>query len=208
MSVEDPGKPNTPGDLDAKRIRWEKTVPQSWFRNAHATAKTPLAFSDALSRFSGPDLPYRVLYLGANPIACFWECGLGRDLNARMPGNRAISEQDLKNRLEYRVMIKPKALRIFNASDAAARRSVGARTVGCFSADHAVARPWAVGLMAARADGIMYESTRHSPGVCLALFETKAALACLSTFRKLGSSYDNATLLAELFAEGVSIIGI
>jgi hypothetical protein len=207
MPVDDPGRPNVPGRLDAESIRWEKAVPPEWWRNSHRAAP-PLAFSKALGRFSGPDLPYPVLYLGANPTACFWESGLGRDLNARMPGDRAIGESALKDRWEYRVRVRVKGLHLFNASDPAARRSVGARTAACFLAEHAVARVWANALMAAGADGILYESARQSPGQCLALFETKPAIASLSAPRKVGSSYDNASLLAELFVEGVSIIGV
>ena len=61
--------------------------------------------------------------------------------------------------------------------------------------------------MNAGADGILYESTRHSPGQCLALFQTKAASASLSIVQRIGTSFDSSNLLAELFAEGVSIVG-
>ena len=67
---------------------------------------------------------------------------------------------------------------------------------------------WAKALMNAGADAILYESTRHSPGQGLALFQTKAATESLSAVRRIGSSYDNRNLLAELFAEGVSITGL
>ena len=207
MPVEDPGRPNLPGRFDIRKIRWEQTVPVEWWRNNQKALRLPQAFTQTNGRFSGPDLPYGVLYLGANPAACFWESGLGRDLNARMPDDMAISESDLKSRWEYRLRIKPKGLLIFNAGDAVARRSIGAKTAACFSADHAVSRLWAKALMNAGADGILYESSRHSPGQCLALFQTKAAAASLSAVRKIGSSYENSKLLAGLFAEGVSIIG-
>jgi len=207
MPVEDPGRPNPPGRFDSRKIRWEQTVPADWWRNNHKALRLPLAFTKANGRFSGPALPYGVLYLEANPVACFWESGLGRDLNARMPDDMAISESDLKSRWEYRLRINPKGLRVFNAGDAAARRSIGAKTAACFSADHAVSRLWAEALMNAGADGILYESARHSPGLCLALFQKKAATASLSAARRTGSSYGNSRLLAGLFAEGVSIIG-
>ena len=207
MPVEDPGRPNLPGRFDSRKIRWELTVPVEWWRNNQKALRLPQAFTQTNGRFSGPDLPCGVLYLGANPAACFWESGLGRDLNARMPDDMAISESDLKSRWEYRLRIKPKGLLIFNAGDAVARRSIGAKTAACFSSDHAVSRLWAKALMNAGADGILYDSTRHSPGQCLALFQTKAAAASLSAVRKIGSSYENSKLLAGLFAEGVSIIG-
>lgn len=207
MPVEDHGRPNPPGEFDIRKIRWEQAIPVDWWRNQSKDHPLPLVFTQTTGRFSGTDLPFGVLYLGANPATCFWESGLGRDLNARMPDDMAISESDLKSRFQYRVKIEPKGLRIFNASDAGARRSIGAKTAACFSADHAMSRMWAKSLHDAGADGILYESTRHSPGLCLALFQTSASKVSLSKTRKICSSYDDVNLLASLFAEGVSIIG-
>jgi hypothetical protein len=207
MSVEDHGRPNPPGQFDIRKIRWEQAIPVDWWRNHPKAHPLPLAFSQTTGRFSGPNLPFGVLYLGANPVTCFSESGLGRDLNARMTHDLAISESDLKSRFQYRVKIEPQSLRIFNASDAAARRSIGAKTAACFSADHAVSQMWAKTLHGAGADGILYESTRNSPGLCLALFQTNASKVSLSKARKICSAYDDVNLLASLFAEGVSIIG-
>lgn len=207
MSVEDHGRPNPPGQFDIRKIRWEQAIPVDWWRNHPKVHSLPLAFTQTTGRFSGADLPFGVLYLGSNPVTCFWESGLGRDLNARMPDDLAISESDLKSRFQYRVKIETKGLRIFNASDSAARRSIGAKTAACFSADHAVSRMWAKALHGAGADGILYESTRHSPGLCLALFQTNASKVSLSKAHKICSAYDDVNLLASLFAESVSIIG-
>ncbi len=207
MPVEDHARPNPPGQFDIRKIRWEQAIPVDWWRNQSKAHPLPLVFTQTTGRFSGTDLPFGVLYLGANPVTCFWESGLGRDLNARMPDDMTISESDLKSRFQYRVKIEPKGLRIFNASDAGARRSIGAKTAACFSADHAMSRKWAQSLHDAGVDGILYESTRHSLGLCLALFQTSASKVSLSKTRKICSSYDDVILLASLFAEGVSIIG-
>lgn len=205
-SVDDPGRPNSPGRLTAKNIRWAEKVPARWWRNSHTQSGDAFAFTKIAARFSGPGLSHGTLYLGANRIACFWESGLGRDLNSRMPDELTIAESDLKDRFEFSTTLKASGLKFFNATDAAARRSVGAKTSACFSADHALARSWAAALIIAGADGILYESTRQSPGLCLALFGTAAAKGCLLSRKKVGSAYDDAELLAQLFAEGVSII--
>lgn len=207
MSADDPGRPIPPGRIDARKIRWEKNVPEKWWRNSHKASAKPLAYKSAMGRFSAPALPYPVLYLGANPIACFWEGGLGRDLNSRMPEDMNIAQSDLKDRYEYTVKLKTTGLRIFNAADSAARRSIGARTSACFSADHAVGRAWSEALMNGGADGILYESTRQRSSLCLALFETANVKGRIVSSRKIGSSYDDAPLLAQLFAEGVAIVG-
>ncbi len=205
-SADDPGRPNGPGRISGKSIRWAETVPTRWWRNSHKNSPDPFAFTRTLGRFSGPNLPHGVLYLGANRIACFWESGLGRDLNSRMPEDLTIAESDLKNRSEFTATLNTGGLQIFDTTSAAARRSVGARTSACFSADHATARAWAMALMNAGADGILYESTRQNPGLCLALFETTATKGRLLSRQKVGSAYDDAELLAQLFAEGVAII--
>jgi len=207
MSVDDPGRPNEPAVLDPAKIRWATEVSAQWWRNSHKMAPSPCVFTDATGRFSAPGLPNKVLYLGANPVACFWESGLGRDLNSRMPDDLNIAQSDLESRLEYGVQLNPTGLKIFNATDSAARRSIGARTSGCFSADHKVARNWSKALMDAGADGLLYESTRQSPGLCLALFETPATQNALGPIRKIGSAYEDAPLLASLLAENVAIIG-
>ncbi|MDD5201431.1 MAG: RES family NAD+ phosphorylase [Terrimicrobiaceae bacterium] len=207
MSADDPGKPNPPGRINAQKIRWEEDVPGKWWRNSHKAASAPFAFTSAESRFSAPSLPHAVLYLGVNPIACFWESGLGRDLNSRMPDDLKVAESDLKDHFEYTIKLKTTGLRFFNATDAAARRSIGAKTSACFSADHALARAWAEALMNSGCDGILYESARQSPGLCLALFDTPAIKGKLSGSRKVGSAYDDAPLLAQLLAEGVVIVG-
>lgn len=207
MSAEDPGRPNRPGILDPAKIRWATDVPPEWWRNSHRLAPDPAAFTDTAGRFSAPDMPRKVLYLGLDPVACFWESGLGRDLNSRMLDDLNIAQSDLEDRYEYVVRIKPAALKIFNAADAVARRSIGAKTSACFSADHAVARNWARALMNAGADGLLYDSTRQSPGLCLALFDTPAAQKALGSFRKVGSAYQNPKLLANLIAENVAIVG-
>lgn len=207
MSDDDPGCPNEPKVLDPARIRWASEVPAPWFRNSHKTTPEPCFFTNAIGRFSAPDLPHPVLYLAANPVACFWESGLGRDLNSRMPDDLNITQSDLEDRMEYKVLLKPAGLKIFNATDPAARRSIGARTSGCFSAGHKVARAWAKALLEAGADGVLYESTRQSPGLCLALFGTPVARKALGSTRKMGSSFENAPLLASLLAENVTIIG-
>ncbi len=205
-SADDPGRPNGPGRITGKNIRWAEKVPTRWWRNSHQNCPDPFAFTKTVARFSGPDLPHRVLYLGANRIACFWESGLGRDLNSRVPDDLTVAESDLKDRYEFTANLKTGGLRIFDATSAAARRSVGAKTSACFSADHAIARSWAAALMTAGADGILYESTRQNPGLCVALFDNAATKGRLLSPKKVGSAYDDAELLAQLFAEGVSIV--
>lgn len=207
MSVDDPGKPNRPGTITPDKIRWEENVPESWWRNSHKAAPIPFAFTRSKGRFSASDLPFPVLYLGADTISCFWESGLGRDLNSRMPDDLKIAESDLKDRFEYSAKLETTGLRIFNANDPAARRSIGAKTSACFTADYAIARQWAKALMEAGADGILYESTRQNPGRCLALFETKSVKHKITAIKKVRSAYDDAPLLASLITEGVSTIG-
>src|SRR5215471_16737584 len=181
----DAGKPNLPDHVNPAGIRWEQSLPATWWRNSHKRASGPLSFTNTVSRFSEPTSTLKVLYLGSDSVTCFWESGLGRDLNSRMPGDRVITERDLLDRLEWVVNIDTKELKIFNSADSTALRSIGAKTVACFTADYATARRWAAALVAAGAQGILHPSTRQHSGTCLALFESDATVACLSAPRKV-----------------------
>lgn len=186
-------------------------VQHEWWRNSHVKASRPLAFTASLGRFSGPELPHKVLCLGGDAITSFWESGLGRDLNARFQVARAITKEDLKDRLEYRVSVDTSDLRLFDARDAAARRMVGAQTSASFIADHATSRAWAAALMdpRARIDGIIYESTRQGPTPNLALFDTERSMAALPSgqIRAVRSSWENIELLGSLDREAVTVVG-
>jgi hypothetical protein len=209
MSADDPGKPQRPGDLRHAKILWERSVASSWWRNSHRFASDPMVFSKALARFSGPTLPFYTLYLGSTDIVCFWECGLGRDLVDRYLSDRTISSKDLEDRIEYEVLLESTALatlKIFNASDDAARRSAGAKSSASFLADHDIAREWARALHVEGAGGIMYPSARSSTGVCLALFSPTATSRIISDYKKSGSSYTNPRLLAQLITESVTVL--
>ena len=103
------------------------------------------------------------------------------------------------------VSLDSTALWVFNANDSAARRSIGAHSIACFQADHGVSRQWANALFCADAHGILYSSAR-SNGSCLALFKSPATIGALGLANRVGSSYDNPSLLASLFLEGVRLL--
>lgn len=201
----DSGAPNLPGSIDPDRIAWEGAISEKWRRNSHRGASAPLAFSNAIGRFSGPALPFKTLYLGSDSITCFWESGLGRDLDERFPFDRTIAEDDLHARLEYTVVLDSTGLRLFNTNDSAARRSIGAHSVACFQADHVTSRQWASALFSAGAHAILYSSAR-SDGTCLALFESAATCGALGAPIPACCCYDNAGLLASLFRERVRLL--
>jgi hypothetical protein len=206
MSAEDDaGAPNTPGALDPTRIVWEKSISKRWWRNTHKRASAPLEFSNAAGRFSHPTLPFKTLYLGSNSITCFWESGLGRNMIKRFPIDRTMSEDDLRERVEYSVSINSTGLCLFNANDSAARRTIEARSIACFQADHMVSRQWAHALFSAGAQGILYSSAR-SDGACLALFESATTRNALASLRRVRRCYEDAQLLASLFREGVRLL--
>jgi RES domain len=203
--VDEAGVPNTPDVLDSNRIVWEQSMSQKWWHNAHEKASQPLAFSNAAGRFSDPALPFKTLYFGSDSITCFWESGLGRNLNKRFLSDRTITVDDLRARIEYTVSLTPSGLRLLNADDSAARRSIGAHSIACFQANHVVSRQWAEALFSAGAHGILYSSAR-SDGVCLALFESTAAREALGPPVHVRCCYDNAPLLATLFRERVKLM--
>jgi hypothetical protein len=204
----DPGAGHPPPpNIESADLITTRAPALTWWRSAHRKAASPLEFSNARGRFSGPGLPKRVLYLGEDPVACFWECGLGRDLLKRSLGAREVTRAGLMDRMEYRVGLRTTTLRLFDTTNPAAWRKIGASTMACFTGDHAVSRTWAAALMGgwARLDGLIYRSARHSTSLCLVLFETAAALGALkSSAKAVRSSWQNHGLLASFLAEGVT----
>jgi hypothetical protein len=203
--VDDAGTPNKPGALDLNDIIWAKAIQKKWWRNTHAKARSPLAFSNSAGRFTHPTLSFKALYLGTDSITCFWESGLGRNLINRFSTDRTITEDDLISRIEYTVSLNSTGLRIFDATESAARRSVGAHSIACFQADHQVSRQWAQALFSTGAHGILYPSAR-SDGACLALFESAVTRQTLTSLRRIRLCYDDAPLLASLFREGIRLL--
>ena len=201
----DAGTANLPSVLNSDRIIWAEETEKKWWRNAHEKAPDPLEFSNAPGRFSDPTLPFKTLYLGTESVTCFWESGLGRKLALRFPNDRTITEEDLKARLEYTASLDSAGLRLFDSTHSAARRSIGAQSSACFQADHLRSRQWAKALFCAKAHGILYASTR-ADGTCLALFESDATRKAVRLLKQVRCSYDNASLLASLFREQVSLL--
>jgi len=66
--------------------------------------------------------------------------GSGKNLNKRFLSDRTITVDDLRARMEYIVSLTPGGLRLLNADDSAARRSIGAHSMACFQANHVVSR--------------------------------------------------------------------
>jgi hypothetical protein len=204
-SVGDAGVPNAPGVFDSSAVIWERAVLKKWWRNTHEKAPSPFAFSDAPGRFSLPTLPFKTLYLGSDPITCFWESGLGRNLIKRFPADRTLTDRDLMSRIEYTVLLSSTGLRLFDANDSAARRSIGAHSIACFQADYRISRLWAEALISAGAHGILYSSAR-SDGICLVLFESSETKSALTSLKRIRNCYENAPLLASLFRERVRLL--
>lgn len=208
--AEDRGRPNQAPAVLAKApaptaSSHEVSNRTRWWHNTHHLNPAPLGFSDRPARFSAPGLPRSVLYLATDAIACFWECGLGLDLRDRFENDRTLTRAALESRHEYSLSLDCSRLRLFDSRRPESRRAIGAKTVACFTADYAIARGWAALLMtsAARIDGILYESVRQGPAVCLALFDTPDGRDALPKPRPkaLRSSWENPELLASLLLE-------
>ena len=211
-TAADPGAANLPPPKLPKKplATLRAPVGQTWWHNTHRMAKDPLAFSEDAGRFSAPGLPRKVLYLSTDPVTAFWECGLGRDLRDRYLDDRTIQSAELDLRDEYCLTLNVFThLRLFDSRDAAARRSIGAKTSACFQGDYAVTQHWAELLMQpwAQLDGLIYESTRQGPGFCLALFDSPASLAIIPDPRPaaLRTALNDPDLIVALLKETVQI---
>jgi len=181
-----------------------ETLNVDWFRCAYPGR--PLLDWDnrVTSRFSGPGLRYRTLYLAEDTATGFWEC-YGDDLLDREPDDRTISSAAYNSRVVVRFEL-PSDLRLLNAMSASTLRAIGADGA-TFKSKYTITQQWASALMnhARAPEGILYESRLNNGKRCLALFETPGMETRL-TAGVLRSMADDVDIRAEMIREKVAIL--
>lgn len=165
-----------------------------WSRIAR---QAPGVFSKAAgNRFSDPRLPAGILYCGDSLETCFWEV-FWDALSAR-DRYVCLPLAHLSERSAFSVWFK-RTLRVFDATNPAQLKAVGASGVACFSGPYSTSRLWARRLhdCDARLDGILYASARSGSGRNLALFGDRVAPRGLGFSRK-GVPLDKAPEIIDL----------
>lgn len=201
----DEGIPNSaPASLAAGALRTKRIHPgKLWTRISRLD---PNYFSnDPGVRYTTPGIPGGVLYLGEDSITCFWEV-FWENLQSRGADLR-ISEKKVTERKIYVGKLK-RLVDVFDASNPADLKLIGANTVGCFNGPYKICREWAelVYRTNPKFDGIRFPSARAGGGTNLALFGGRVETADIE-FRPHGVELLRDPKLVRLFfKEGIGLI--
>ncbi len=124
-------------------------------------------------RFSHPDAPGGLLYLGEDLETCLWECFGDEILD---PGSM-LARVDLENRRPSRI-VSPARFRLCDLTDLSTRRSLGLDLSATKHAELDVPQAWGLAIQSHpdKADGLGYHS-RFTGRPYLALFERPGTAA-------------------------------
>ena len=183
-------------DLAGWRISHEKAPLVDWSASCEA-------------RFSHPDHPFKVLYLGMSKETCFWE-RFGEDIRDQPLGARAVSAKILGERVWKSWKISTDdGLRCLDLSDMKTLRAIGADGA-TFLASYGITQAWSKALMEhpGRVEGLIYPSRLNAPDRCLAVFGRPELAAQPSLFSMAVSEprpIDDPDLLSLLLREGIGL---
>jgi hypothetical protein len=184
-------------------------VDTSGWRISHEEAPLVDWSASAEARFSHPDLPFKVLYLGMSKETCFWE-RFGEEIRDQAPGARAISRKLLAERVWKTWKIDgDDALRCLDLTDMTTLRAMGA-DAATFLSSYGITQAWSKALMEhpAGIDGLVYASRLNAPDRCHAIF-ARPPLAANPTLFALAVSavrpIDDPELLALLLRENIGL---
>lgn len=180
-----------------------------FWRLAHEKAPL-LDYSDsAESRFGGPTLPTKVLYIAERKETCFWE-RFGQALLDQEPNFRGLPSRMLTERVWKKIGIKRAAgIQCLDLTQVGALRAMSA-DVATFLAPYPITHAWAEELMK-HPSGIgclRYQSRLDNPSTCLALFE-RAAPAVTPNFQAAVDPLrpsDDPEIVGLLLREGISLL--
>jgi hypothetical protein len=143
-----------------------------WYRLAAIARPSLFDWDDrAVSRFSHPRQPYKILYLADEKETAFWEV-FGGNIEDMPVDNRALMK---KNQIETRGWVSfeiPAALRLINVTDEDTIHALRSNA-STWLAPYKHCQAWGRALMnhPMNFDGFIYQSCRRGPTArCLALF--------------------------------------
>jgi len=162
----------------------------------------------ATSRFSGPTLPFPVLYLAEQKITGFWEC-FGDELNDQPDGSKALYRaKHLDTRQWVRFRIR-RPLTAIDVTKAPTLRRIGA-DAGTFLADYSVTQKWAEALMShpQEIEAFYYRSRLDGEARCLAVFGRPHLKRLTRRFgaASAGALLEDAGLLAFLAEQDIGLL--
>lgn len=153
-------------DFDQREIPFTRQPQRGWFR-VHKAGSPPILFGKfPHHRFSHPDCPFQLLYLGATIQTCLWEV-FGDDV---FQGNRAISTGRWRGCSLSQIVVPE--LKVCAVSLERTRDAMSVDKASLLAADLTVPQAWCLAVQGHPAgfEAIKY-SSRFLDQPCLALFD-------------------------------------
>ena len=187
-------------DLDQRPIPRRRQAGRKWFRVERVDSAS-LNFGLAPHhRFSPPDSPYPVLYLGSDPATCLWE----RFGDVMFDGNHTIPRNQWAASILTEIRVGE--LSVCDLADARVRAAMMVDVAALTSNDFAVTHAWGLAIQRHPAgfQAIKYVS-RFIRRPCLALFDRDNAKARL-TARRVGNLAESEVTTDWLTRYTVSLV--
>lgn len=187
-------------DFDQREIPVTRQPVRHWFR-VHKSDSSPIVFGTfAHHRFSHPDCPYLLLYVGATIQTCLWEV-FGDDI---FLGKRTISGGKWQGSSVSQITVPE--VRVCAVSLERTRDAMGVDKAGLFAADLTIPQAWGLAMQRhpASFQGINY-SSRFLDQPCLALFDRDKLRAQLKVTH-LGELSDLDVAVDWLHERGAALV--
>ena len=187
-------------DLDQRPIPRRRQAGRKWFRVERVDSAS-LNFGLAPHhRFSHPDSPYPVLYLGSDPATCLWE----RFGDVMFDGNHTIPRNQWAASILTEIRVGE--LSVCDLADARVRAAMMVDVAALTSNDFAITHAWGLAIQRHPAgfQAIKYVS-RFIRRPCLALFDRDNAKARL-TARHVGNLAESEVTTDWLTRYTVSLV--
>ena len=177
-------------DFDQRAIPVTHRLPRTWFRVHRAGSPGILFGKSPHHRFSHPDCPYGLLYLGATIQTCLWEY-FGDDI---FQGKRTIAEGKWRGSFVSRIAVPE--LHLCAVTLERTREAMMVDRASLLAAELGIPQAWGLAVQRHPAgfQAIKY-SSRFMDQVCLALFDRGAVRAqlkaeVLGDLNELGTAMD------------------
>ncbi|MBM3882245.1 MAG: RES domain-containing protein [Verrucomicrobia bacterium] len=175
----------TPGaDFKQQAIPLTRQPQRTWFRVHRAGTPAVRFWELPHHRFSHPDGPFALLYVGASIQTCLWEC-FGDDV---FQGQRAISAAKWAARCVSQIAVPE--LRVCAVNLERTRGAMGVEKASLMAADLSIPQAWGLAVQEhpAAFEAIKY-SSRFLDQPCLVLFD-RGGLPARLQVKPMGSLSD------------------
>lgn len=155
-----------PPDFEKQVLPRTRQFPRDWFR-VHPRSSKAIVFSlNPTHRYSHPQCPSKVVYVGMDPETCFWECFGDRVFD----GGRTLRRAVWENSGVSTIAVPP--MHLCDLSKKSTRSELAVDLSALMDRDISIPQEWGLAIQKhpAQVPAIKFRS-RFTDTACLAIFE-------------------------------------